>query len=195
MADDSDALKAKAADRFEALAGSQVGETHPLVAALLLASQDQLLETIAGTGPVPSNMVAVRAELLYYACVRAKRILEQREVEVLFRTLPANARSIMATMHATYEEALRQHFLERMGRGARVTAAGTDAAGLRWIIMFSDGSNFQTAWDEIQRLGFGDDAIHNSRTRTIDIPQATTVDGKAIDTLKKLGVARPQAPG
>jgi hypothetical protein len=181
----------KAVSRFQSLAGSPTAEANPLVDALLLAAQDQLLETITGAGPVPSNMVAARAELLYYACQRAGRILEQREVEVLFRTLPANARAILAMMHATYEEALREYFLDRMRRGARVASAGTDATGLRWVITFSDGSNFQTAWDEIQRLGFGDDAIPNSRSRAVDIPQSATLDGTTIDTLDALGLARP----
>src|SRR5437870_203197 len=95
----------KAVGRFRSLAGSS--EAEKLVDALEQAARDQLLETITGAGPVPSSMVATRAELLYYACTRAERILEQREVEVLFRTLPATARAILATMHATYEEALR----------------------------------------------------------------------------------------
>lgn len=191
MADEPDPRAEKAVSRFQSLAGSPAAESDPLVAALLLAAQDQLLETITGSGPVPSNMVAARAELLYYACLRAGRILEQREVEVLFRTLPASARAILATMHATYEEALREHFLDRMRRGARIVSAGTDASGLRWIITFSDGSNFQTAWDEIQRLGFGDDAIPNSRARTVDIPQSTTLGGNAVDTLDALGLSHP----
>src|SRR6266511_274150 len=159
VAEGDDPRIAKAVSRFQSLAGSQEVEAKELVQALMSAAQDQLLETITGSGTVPSKMVAVRAELLYHACARAERILEQREVEVLFRTLPTDARAILANMHATYEEALREQFLERMRRGARVTASGTDATGLRWVITFSDGSNFQTAWDEVQRIGLGDDAV------------------------------------
>ena len=184
----------KAVNRFKSLAGSPTKEVESLVDALMKAAQDQLLETITGSGPVPSNMVAARAELLYYSCVRMGRILEQREVEVLFRTLPTNARSIMATMHATYEEALREQFLERMRRGARIERAGTDERGLRWNITFSDATNFQTAWDEIQRLGLGDEAGANSRARAIDIPVSANVESETIDTLAALGLPSPEPP-
>ncbi len=195
MADvETDPRVEKAVSRFQSLAGSRDTEAQDLVKSLLSAAQDQLLETITGSGTVPSKMVAVRAELLFHACVRARRILEQREVEVLFRTLPADARAILANMHATYEEALRGQFLERMRRGARVAGAGTDRTGLRWVITFSDGANFQTAWDEIQRIGFGDDAVPNSRARTIDIPQATTVNGEPLEPLVALGLPRPDVP-
>ncbi len=193
VAEGDDPRIEKAVSRFQSLAGSQEVEAEELVQALMSAAQDQLLETITGSGTVPSKMVALRAELLYHASVRAERILEQREVEVLFRTLPTDARAILANMHATYEEALREQFLERMRRGARVTASGTDATGLRWVIAFSDGSNFQTAWDEVQRIGLGDDAVTNSRTRTIDIPQTTRVNDNDIDPLAELGLPRPSS--
>src|SRR6266542_2078481 len=130
VAEGDDPRIEKAVSRFQSLAGSQEAEARELVQALMSAAQDQMLETITGSGTVPSKMVAVRAELLYHACARAERILEQREVEVLFRTLPTDARAILANMHATYEEALRERFLERMRHGARVGASGTDATGL-----------------------------------------------------------------
>jgi hypothetical protein len=182
-----DASQKKAATRFASLAGTI--DADKLVEALRLAAQDQLLETITGSGTVPSNMVAVHAELLYYVCRRAERILEQREVEVLFRTLPANARTVLATMHATYEEALRNQFLERMRRGARVVASGNDADGLRWTITFPDTTSFDTAWDEIERVDFASEASASRRARTIELPQE--LDDRS-DPLKKLGLARPK---
>lgn len=127
MAADEDATK-RAAERFASLAGTQ--DSTKLVDALVLAAKEQLLETIAGAGTVPSKMTDARAELLYHACIHADRLLKPREVEVLFRALPATAKTILATMNATYEEALRSHFLSRMRENAKVKASGNDEDGL-----------------------------------------------------------------
>lgn len=186
MADNG--ARQKAVGRFRSLAGSS--EAEKLVDALEHAAQDQLHETITGSGPVPSSMVAARAELLYFACTRAERILEQREVEVLFRTLPATARAILATMHATYEEALRNQFLARMRQGAKIKRSGSDAEGLFWSIAFPDTTGFDAAWDEIARLDFTTDAEGDRRARTIVVPQALP-DSRG-DTLEKLGLQRPK---
>jgi len=163
------------------------------VAALLSAAEDQLLETITGAGAVPSNMVGVRAELLYYACTRAERMLEQREVEVLFRTLPANARAILSSMHATYEEALRNQFLARMRRGARVSASGSDEDGLSWTIAFPDTTSYDTAWDELARLDIAAEASGDRRTRVITLPRDLSGDRGA--SLEKLGLTGPAGDG
>lgn len=188
-AEPDDPQKQLAVRRLQLLAGTHAEDVAGLVDAIVRASRDQVLEMITGSGAVPSNMVASRAELLYFACVHANRILTQREVEVLFRTLPASARAILASMHATYEEALREQFLTRMRSGARVASAGTDATKLRWVITFSDASNLQIAWEEIQRLGFSEDAVLNSYAKSINIPRKVTVADDEIDTLSELGLA------
>jgi hypothetical protein len=138
-------------------------------------------------------MVAARAELLYYACTRAERILEQREVEVLFRTLPATARAILATMHATYEEALRNQFLAGMRRGAKIVQSGNDEQGLTWSISFPDTTSYDIAWDELARLAIMSEATGDRRTRVIVIPRQ--LPGGRGDPLEKLGLEAPKTDG
>lgn len=79
-ADDADN---DAANRLVSLAGLSKDQADALVKAGLQAAEDQTLETITGAGPLPSTMTATRAQQLHYVCLNAKRILTQREVEVL----------------------------------------------------------------------------------------------------------------
>jgi hypothetical protein len=74
-----------AVDRLVTLAGLSRDDAEALVESALKAATDQTLETITGSGPLPSSMTATRAQQLHYVCLNAKRILSQREVEVLFR--------------------------------------------------------------------------------------------------------------
>jgi hypothetical protein len=188
-------LASRAEVRFKSLAGVSDADAADLVAWALDAAQDQALETIAGTGPVPSGLVALKAEFLYFVCLRAKRVLEQREVEVLFRTLPATARTILATMRATYEEAIHQQFVERMRRGCTIRASGSADTMLSWTLTFADVSDFLTAWDEIVRLGLSGSAISNARAKTIGIPRGIGEGHKRRIPLAELGLEEPAAPG
>jgi hypothetical protein len=188
-------LVRKAGVRFNSLAGVTDADAEELVVWSLQAAQDQALETIAGAGPVPSGLVALKAEFLYFVCLRAKRVLEQREVEVLFRTLPATARTILATMRATYEEAIHQQFVERMRRGCTIRASGSTETSLSWTLTFADISDFLTAWDEVIRLGLSGSAAANHRARTIVIARSVGEGHKKRIPLTELGLEEPSAPG
>ena len=184
-------LKDRAASRFQALAGVPANHATELVQIALLAAQDQVLEAVAGSGAIPSTMTALRAELLYHVCLRAKRVLEQREVEVLFRAVPVSARTILATMRATYRDAIHQQFADRMRTAARVEAGGTDASTRTWTLTFSDPSDGQTAWDEVQRLGLADVSKVSTDLKEVTIPQSTGHGGKSRDPLAELGLEPP----
>jgi hypothetical protein len=132
-----------AVNRLVNLAGLAKENAGVLVDAALQAAVDETLETITGSGPLPSSMTAARAHQLHYVCLSAKRILTQREVEVLFRATPAQARAIMTTMYATYEQALRGHFRDQMIEDAEVVPSGNEEAGLTWTLRFTERS---TSW-------------------------------------------------
>jgi hypothetical protein len=181
-----------AVQRFRTLAGLGKAEAEELVQAVLDASHDQSLETMGGSGPIPSNVNAARAEHVRFVCLRANRILDQREVEVLFRVTSTTARSILATMRATYEEALRQQFLERMRRDATVRASGTDQAGLTWRVTFTETATFEIARTELLRLGKPEMLLDESSTRhMIEISKESKVGGKTA--LELLGVPAPSS--
>jgi hypothetical protein len=180
-----------AADRLVTLAGLAKGEAEDLVEAALQAAEDQTLETITGAGPLPSSMTATRAQQLHYVCLNAKRILTEREVEVLFRATPAQARTIMTTMYATYEQALRGHFRDQMIEDAAVTASGTEGTELTWTIRFTERSSYEFTLDELNRLGLDRWATTSASRLTIVLPRsADKADGES-DSLKVLGLPRP----
>lgn len=177
-------------ERFRTLAGLGEKEARTLVKAVLDASQDQALETIGGSGPIPSNVTALRAEHVRFVCLRANRILDQREVEVLFRVTSTTARSVLATMRATYEESLRQQFLERMRRDATVRASGSDQTALCWKVTFTETATFEIARTELLRLGTPEMILDESSTRhMLEVPQAAKAGGKS--PLELLEISAP----
>lgn len=136
-------------------------------------------------------MTATRAQQLHYVCLNAKRILTKREVEVLFRATPAQARTIMITMYATYEQALRGHFRDQMIEDAEVMSSGTEETELTWTVRFTERSSYEFALDEMDRLGLDRRAIPTASRLTIVLPRSIDREGKKMDSLKALGLSRP----
>jgi hypothetical protein len=180
-----------AVQRLQALAGLAKLDAERLVDAAVAGAVDQAFELINGAGPVPTSMTTSKADRLRFICDRAGRILSQREVEILFRVTSAAARSIMTTMLATYEEALREKFVERMRSDAAITASGSDDMGLTWTLRFSESGTLDTAWSEITRLRLTGIAEINAARRSVTIPREAQVDGESEDVLKLLGIPEP----
>lgn len=143
----------QATARVQAVLGVDEAFAAGLVRAVMHGAISQALETVSGSGPVPTNLTSYRAEYLQFVCLSAERILQQREAEVLLRATPASARSVITTMRATYEEALRAQFLQRMKEDAVIEPAGSDADGLRWRLTFSESDTFELARSELYRDG------------------------------------------
>jgi len=183
--------KQEPVDRFVSLAGLSNSEAEILVDAALQAAVDQTLDIIMGSGPVPTAMTANRADSLRYVCLQAGRVLTQREVGVLFRTTPANARSILVTMSATYEQALHEEFVAEMRGSATVEQAGTQDKGLKWCVRFSQRAAFDTAGAELERLGLLKFAIFDDDAETIEFDQSVTTPHGEINILARLGLEPP----
>ena len=178
-----------AVERFRSLAGVAEAEAEVLVSAALEGAVAQALETMAGNGPVPSSLTTARAELAQFVCLAANRILEQRETEVLFRATATTARSILTTMRATYEEALREQFLNRMNKDAQVRASGSDEQGLTWRLTFSESQTFELARSELLKADLAPFIRdENSSRRSIEIDRVTS-DHQS--TLAVLGIQEP----
>lgn len=184
--------RVEAIGRFTSLAGLSEAAASAIVDAALQASVDQTLELIRGGGPIPSNMTSAKADQLRFVCLRAGRILSQREVEVLFRITATQARSILTSMYATYETALREQFFDQMKEDADVVPSGTEEAGLTWTVRFTEASSFQFASAEIDRLGLDREATFTAARRTIVLPRKITRGGKQLDPLKELGLSKPR---
>ncbi len=155
----------RAIERLANLGGLTQANAATLTDAALAGAMDQAFELINGSSAVPTSMTTSKADQLRFICDRAGRLLSQREVEILFRVTATSARSILTTMLATYEEALREKFLARMRDDAKVIASGTEEAGLTWTLRFSESSTLDAAWAEVMRLGLAGDAeVHASAT-------------------------------
>jgi hypothetical protein len=183
------AQRAQAIARLITLGGLSQSQAEGLTDAAIAGAVDQAFELINGSSAVPTSMTTSKADQLRFICDRAGRLLSQREVEILFRVTATTARSVLTTMLATYEEALREKFLARMRGDAKVIASGTEEAGLTWTIRFSESSTLDAAWGEISRLGLLADAEINASRRTVTLPRKISRGSKKVDTLSELGLS------
>jgi hypothetical protein len=180
--------RARAVERFVVLAGLDEAMASALVDAVLAGGVDHALQVINGTGPVPASVTATRADQLRFVCERAGRLLTQREVEIAFRITASSARAVLTSMQATYAELLWDKFVARMRADARVAPTGTEEGGLTWTVRFSESVTFDTAWAEVQRLGFAGES--EASARRIVMPRL--VGTKRAHTLQLLGIVVPE---
>ncbi|MCA1707350.1 MAG: hypothetical protein LC808_30420 [Actinobacteria bacterium] len=182
----------RAIERLVTLGGLSQAKAAALTDAALAGAVDQAFELINGSSAVPTSMTTSKADQLRFICDRAGRLLSQREVEIMFRVTATSARSILTTMLATYEEALREKFLTRMRGDAKVVASGNDDTGLTWTLRFSESSTLDAAWAEVARLGLtGEAEIHTTR-RTLTVPRTVSRDSREVNTLDEFGLAAPE---
>ncbi len=192
MVEVNDQKRLEAVDRFVSLAGLSQSAAETLVDAALQAAVNQTLDTIMGSGPVPSAVTAIRADELRYVCLQAGRVLTQREVGVLFRTTPANARSILVTMTATYEQALHAQFVTEMRDSATIEQTGTQDKGLRWLVRFDQQAAYETAHAELERLGLLRFATFDDAAMTVEFGQSVETSQGPVNVLARLGLDAPR---
>lgn len=184
----------KASQRLQLLTGLQLERAAKLVNATIDGATDHALELINGFGPVPTSMTTARADQLRYICERVGRLVTQREVEVLFRVTSTTARSILTTLQATYAEALRTKFLDRMRDDVKVIAAGNQTDGLRWKLRFTETNTCDAAVTELARQGLAGE-IASEGPNALSVPQTVTVEDSSVDPLKALDIPRPISRG
>lgn len=184
--------RAKAAERLKALGGLTQSKAEAIIDAALAGAIDQAFELVNGSGPVPTSMTTSKADQLRFICERAGRLLSQREVEIVFRVTGGAARSIVTTMLATYEEALREKFVDRMRADAKVIPSGSTEGGLTWTLRFSETGTADVAWSELERLGLSS-VSERIGSRKITIPRELREKGKKPqDVLALLKIPPPQ---
>ncbi len=181
----------RATRRLQALLGLGAAEAEALLSAAVEGAVDRTLERVGGSAPVPTSVVATRAEELRYCCLRANRILERREVEVLFRIAASGARAILTTTRATYEESLQEQFASRMREDARVEETGNVEDGQTYTIGFSEVANFETAKALLRRRNLHVYCESNQHGKTLALPREITIEGVAINPLEELGFDQP----
>jgi len=178
-------------DRFVAVLGVDEAEAERLVDAALAGIVDQALETISGYGPVPTAMGDLKADQVRYACLRAGRMLKQKEVEVLFRVKPTTARNILSGLRAVYGGLLRDQALAEMRSDATVTGGGSAETELTWRIKFTERATYDSALAELGRQRLLDVADERPMQRTVEIPRRIRRGSKVVKPLELLGIHAP----
>lgn len=172
-------------------AGISEPDAKALVKAVVQAAEDEALELIAGSAPVPTNMGDARALRLRYIAQARKRSLGQREVEVVFRLGPSQATTTITRMQATYAQDVDELLKARLKAVATAKNSG-QAGDLRYEVHFDDASTFEFAYQLLQRSQLDHDVRRKKSSQILDMPRKITDNaGVERNPLEVLGIAKP----
>ncbi len=160
-----------------------------LLEASLCASAIDALETIGGTGPVPTALSDVRAARLLELCKLRNEIMSDEVVAVLFRVMPSTAGAITRRMQATYEAALQDSLKAHMIATAKLSYPSKEAGEApKHRVVFATAAAFAHAIKTIAAAGLiGEVSVDRSK-RSIEFPQEIEIvrDG----TKRKIRIAK-----
>jgi hypothetical protein len=171
-------------------AGLDKAAATALLEAVVQAAEDEILDTLAGTGPMPTAMADVRALRLRRICERAGRLLTRREIEVVFRVAASPADTIDRKMRSTYPQAIDEFMRERVRQTATVENLGR-AKAARYRVTFDDTAGFESAQTLLGRAGLTRDVRAAKATLSLDLPAQMNVGGTARNPLDTLGLKKP----
>lgn len=100
-------LTATERERLEDVVGRRIGyraDAKTLVAAYLAAMERNAFARTVEVGPVPTSLTAERSAVLIEISRQLKRVIEDFEIQALFRVTAAQARSMRTTLLATYSD-------------------------------------------------------------------------------------------
>lgn len=94
-------------NRLEAVVGRRLGaraDAKVVVSAYLDAMARSAFARTVNPGPVPTSLVAERSAILIEISRQLGRVIEDYEIQALFRVAPAQAKSMRTTLLATYSD-------------------------------------------------------------------------------------------
>lgn len=144
--------------------GARSGSAAALTEAYLDAVERNAYARTVGPGPVPTSLTSERAELLFEICVRLERVIEDFEIQALFRVTETQARAMRKMLLATHtDEANRlDHAWSLVGARRAGRRKGAKVTGEVIVFDDEDRRNAFTAFAartgiEVERvLGEGD---------------------------------------
>lgn len=114
----------------------------------------QAISANVTAGAPPNTLAALRADLLMHVCKQLKRLVSERETEVLLRLSPTGARATHRLMKATYEDALYDYILDWALGDASLDAKG-EFDGVRGDrVTFGSKDAMDAAVAELKRAGW-----------------------------------------
>lgn len=179
---------AEALDMLTTYAGLGDQGAQALLTAVKQAAEEEVLDTIAGNGPLPTAVMDLRALRLLRISRKAGRLLRPREVEVIFRVAANTAESIDRRMRSTYPQGIDGFLRTMVHDTATVSKAGTDAKP-RYEISFDEPAGLEYARQLLAREGLTRDVKVSRSTQTLDLPARMGADKR--NPLDVLGLEKP----
>jgi hypothetical protein len=84
--------------------GARSADAGALTAAYLDAMERNAYRRTMGPGPVPTSLTSERSEMLFEICVQLERVIEDFEIQALFRVTATQARAMRKTLLATHSD-------------------------------------------------------------------------------------------
>lgn len=150
----------------------------------LRAVQQQAIEANLSGGPLPTTLAGLRADLLFHVCLQMKRLVSERETEVMLRVPPTTARSLHRLLKSQYEDSLSEYVLAWALRAARIDGTGKFGAVKGDRIIFSDKGAMDAAIAEFSRGGY----VSEWKRGDADKPYLLFVESEA--NVKRFGLAK-----
>jgi hypothetical protein len=118
--------------------GARAGDARELTAAYLDAMERNAYFRTMGPGPVPTSLASERSEMLFEVCNQLQRVIEDFEIQALFRVTETQARAMRRMLLATHsDEANRfDHAWSLVGATTAARRKGRKVTGE--VIVFQD---------------------------------------------------------
>lgn len=158
------------------LLAAGVEAPEDLLEATLCASAIDALETIGGTGSVPTALSDVRAARLLELCKLRSEIMSDEVVAVLFRVMPSTAGAITRRMQATYEAPLQDSLKAHMIAMAKLSSPSKEAGEApKHKVVFATAAAFAYAVKTIAAAGLMGEASLDRSKHSIEFPQEVEI--------------------
>lgn len=171
-------------------------DLEALIDAIETAAKEDAFDLIAGTDPIPSNMMDVRALRLRRICETLKRGLTPREIRIIFRVGESTARSIESRMTATYPrqmDDIKAARIAAMRAGAKARVVKSKDGDTQYKIRFSPRSALEFAFELLDDEGHLQDVERDGEEHLLLPLRATDRAGRRINLLTDiLGLPDPE---
>lgn len=153
--------------QLDKVVGRRVGarsDAKQLVAAYLDAMVRNAYARTTDTGPVPTSLTAERSLILIEISRQLNRVIEDFEIQALFRVTLTSARTMRTTLLATYSDDADELTMAWSLRGARTDGRRKASSFTGTVIVFESEDRRNAFVDNLQRSGIdielilGDDA-------------------------------------
>jgi hypothetical protein len=142
--------------RLEKVVGRRVGarsDPLQLVAAYLDAMVRNAYARTTDGGPVPTSLTAERSLILIELSRQLKRVIEDFEIQALFRVTLPSARAMRATLLATYSDDADELTLAWALRTARSSRRQKASSFTGTTVLFESEDRRDAFVDNVQRSG------------------------------------------